>query len=143
MKPKKSLLWIIVAVVILVAGVYIVFVMNRTTIDLPATDAITSITMEHFKDYASAGEITITDKGEIKSILGELSGAVKTRRWTVNDYPTAANYLVVRLFREGKMQTLCLYSDGADYIEEPYVAVYRTKKGFNCIYSMYSAQNKA
>jgi len=37
------------------------------------------------------------------------------------------------------MRTLCLYSDGADYIEEPYVAVYRTKKGFDSIYALYSA----
>ena len=136
---KKRLFWIFIAIVILVAGVCIGLAMNRPTIDLPAADAITSITMEQFKDSISGGEIKITDIVEIESILKELSGAVKTHRWTVNDYPTEAEYLVVRLFLEGQMRTLCLYSDGADYIEEPYVAVYRTKKGFDHFYASYSA----
>ena len=139
MNSKKSALYVVIIAVILVAGVCFGFAISRTAIDLPAADAISSITMEGFKDSISDGEIKITDIAEIENVLDELSGAVKTHRWTVNDYPTAADYLVVRLFLEGQMRTLCLYSDGADYIEEPYVAVYRTKKGFDSIYALYSA----
>ena len=143
MHYKKPTLWVAVAAAVLVGVVGIGFAMNRVTaVNLPNAEAIVSVSMDRYTGHASAGEIVVTGKDEIQNVLGALSGATKTMRRSTNDYPTENEYLVVRLRLENETRTLCLYADGANYIEEPYVAIYRAKKNFDGLYSMYAAYSQ-
>src|SRR5690606_15605093 len=54
--------------------------------------------------------------------------------------PTQDNYLIVRLIMENESRTLFLYSKGGrNYIEEPYVGIYKTRgNSSKALYRVYT-----
>ncbi|GEM_PF-987361 len=110
------------------------------TLELPGASAVLSVHMEQFNEYESLGPVVITDGSDIESVLSSLSGARKTLRRSVNDYPAKNNYLIVRLILENETRTLCLYGEGNTYyIEEPYIGVYRSDRDASvAVYKIYA-----
>lgn len=141
---KKPSRIIIAAAIVLVAALSVGFAVNRAmnNSELPSADSVISVSMNQYNEFVPSGEITITDKSEITQILNALSGATKTWRQSVNDTPLVGDYLRVSMnLAEGERasRTLFLYADGEDYIEQPYVGIYRLKNRINYLYSVYAA----
>ena len=141
---KKSSRIIIIVAVMLVAVVGVGFMANRSsTIDLPAADSVLFVTMNQYDENTPVGEVVIKDPSEISQLLDALSRSTKTGRQSIHDTPIGGSYLTVQLQLENGTRTLYLYTDGADYIEDPYVGIYRPRRGqFNFIHSMYSAYSR-
>ena len=138
LNKKNIFIWIIIVAAVIIASAFLLS--NKQTISLIDTDIVIMLDMEQFNEGLSMGLITVTDREKIEIVLLNLSGAIKTMRITVNDYPIQDNYLVVRLISEKERQTMCLYSDGGSYyVEEPYVGVYKNNRDANAaIYSVYT-----
>ncbi|MDR0292560.1 MAG: DUF5301 domain-containing protein [Oscillospiraceae bacterium] len=142
LKFKKSSRVIIVVAVALVAVLSVGFAVNRANgveIELPNADDVSFVSMNQYNEFAPIGEAVIRDRSEIDTILSVLSGAAKTRKQSIHDAPIDDNYLVVRLHLANEIKTFCLYTDGTDYIEEPYLGIYRSRQGFRSLYSIYTA----
>lgn len=138
---KKPSFWIICAAVVVVAvGLIILLTKMVKTLELPDTASVTAVEMEQFNDMLTVGRVAITDAGQIDSILSALTGARKTLRYSVNDYPTTDNFLGVTLIEKDRARKLFLYSEGGEYyIEEPYVGIYRTnRKTSEALYRVYT-----
>ncbi|RCX12988.1 uncharacterized protein DUF5300 [Anaerobacterium chartisolvens] len=138
---KKPALWVITVVVIACTAAAVFLLANPVKmLELPDAASVLSMDMEQFNEYESLGAVTATDKGDIKSVLSALTGARKTLRSSVNDYPVQNSYLVIRLNLSEERRTLCLYSEGsAYYIEEPYIGVYRSSSDANAaIHKIYT-----
>ncbi|MDR1539004.1 MAG: DUF5301 domain-containing protein [Clostridiales bacterium] len=135
-KPSRVIIMLAVAfVAVLSAG----FAVNRAAkIELPVAEDVLSVTMNRYNEYQPIGEVAVTGKIEINQLLNALSGATKTWKTSINDNPVSSEYLVVRLYLQNEMRTLYLYTEGVDYIEEPYLAIYRSKAKFNFAYSIYN-----
>ena len=124
---KKPAFWIVCAAVVVAAvGAVLLMANPAQTLELPDTASVFTIEMEQFNDRLSVGRVVITGAEQIDAILSAMAGAKKTLRHSVNDYPAQDNYLVVRLIIENETRTLCLYSEGGEYIEEPYAGIYKT-----------------
>lgn len=143
MKSKRHIqITVIMSAVLIIVAIMIIFLLgdwNNKKLKLPDADSVLSISINQYNDYTPVGEIIITDRTEINNILSTMSGAAKTMKVSVNDYPAEEKYLIIRLYLENEMRTLCLYTSSTDYIEEPYVGIYRSKKKFDYVYSVYSA----
>lgn len=138
---KKPTFWVAAAVVIACAAATVFLLANPAkTLDLPEATAILSTDMEQFNEHESLGPVSITDSGDMETVLSALSGARKTLKQSVNDYPIQSNYLVIRLNLSEEQKTLCLYSEGNTYyIEEPYVGVYKSNRDTSvAIYKIYN-----
>lgn len=97
-------------------------------LELPNATSVLAMEMEQINAGTSDGRTTVTDSGDIKTVLSALSGAGKTLTQSVNDDPAQENYLIVRLVLEGEEKTLYLYTRGNGYyVEEPYSGVYKYK----------------
>jgi hypothetical protein len=124
---KKPAFWIVCAAVVVAAvGAVLLMANPAQTLELPDTASVFTVEMEQFNDRLSVGRVVITGAEQIDAILSAMAGAKKTLRHSVNDYPAQDNYLVVRLIIENETRTLCLYSEGGEYIEEPYAGIYKT-----------------
>jgi len=138
---KKPACRVVVAAVIACAAAAVLLLANpMKTLELPEADAVQSIETEQFNEYESLGPVSITDRGDLETVLSALSGAKKTLRQSVNDYPIQSNYLVIRLNLSEEHRTLFLYADGnAYYVEEPYVGVYKSNRDTSvAIYKIYN-----
>jgi hypothetical protein len=126
---KKPAFWIVCAAVIVAAvGAVLLMANSAQTLELPDTAAVFTVEMEQFNDRLSVGRVVITDAEQIKTVLSTMAGARKTPGRSVNDRPTQYNYLALKLIMEEETRTLFLYSkDSRDYIEEPYVGIYKTR----------------
>ena len=125
---KKPAFWIVCAAAVAAAAGAVLLTANPAqTLELPGTASVFTVEMEQFNDRLSIGRVVITDAEQIETILSAMAGAKKTLGRSVNDYPTQEKYLVVRLIMENEMRTLCLYSEGGEYIEEPYIGIYKTR----------------
>lgn len=140
---KKPVFW--AAVVCLVIAVLMTLISAKTP-ELPEAASVLSMEMVQFNENASLGAVTITDGDQIAAVIYALSGAGKTLRQSVNDYPTENNYLIVRFKLPGERErrTLYLYSeDNLYYIEEPYVGIYRSSRDSSvAIYKIYTGSVK-
>ncbi|QHA01445.1 DUF5301 domain-containing protein [Dehalobacter restrictus] len=130
MSFKKPAVWIVITAVIACIAVMLLLLANPAkSLELPDAASVLSMDMEQFDEYETLGIVTITDSSNVETVLSALSGARKTLRQSVNDYPVQNNYLIVRLNLAGERRTLCLYAEGnAYYIEEPYVGIYRSNR---------------
>lgn len=124
---KKPAFWLVctAAVAVVVIAVFLIIYMAQT-LEFPETASVFTIEMEQFNDRLSVGRSVITDAGQIETILSAMAGAKKTLGCSIYDYPVQDNYLVVRLIIENETRTLYLYSEGGEYIEEPYAGIYKT-----------------
>jgi hypothetical protein len=141
MNFKKPAVWMVITAVIACIAVTLLLLANPAkSLELPDAASVLSMDMEQFNEYESLGVVTITDSSNVESVLSALSGARKTLRQSVNDYPVQNNYLIVRLNLAGERRTLCLYAEGdAYYIEEPYVGIYRSDRNASVeIYKIYT-----
>lgn len=149
---KKTIIWLIcIVILVAIVAVACLFTILKQSIDIPEPASVLSVEIEQFHDHKSVAHSVITDVEQIEEILSALSGARKTLRQSVTDYPTTKSYFVVRLILKEQMRTLCLYSEGRRYfIEEPYVGVYSCSKHvydlvhevFEKVYDNHSVQNK-
>lgn len=126
---KRPAFWLVcVAAVATAAGAVLLTANPVQIFELPKTASVFTVEMEQFNDRLSVGPVVITDAEKIETILSAMAGAKKTLGRSVNDYPVQDKYLVVRLIMENETRTLCLYSEGgSEYIEEPYVGIYKTR----------------
>jgi beta-lactamase regulating signal transducer with metallopeptidase domain len=144
MNFKKPAVWAIAVLVVLVAALSVGFAANGAgKLALPDADSVTAIELEQFNNNETVGQAIIEGKTEISAILYAISGATKTHAPSVNDSPTADNYLVVRLKLADAQRTLYLYTDGGNYIEEPYSGTYRAGGTFDDVYAVYNAHLQA
>ncbi|MCX7746164.1 MAG: DUF5301 domain-containing protein [Clostridia bacterium] len=138
---KRPAFWLVCAAVVsaVVATIFL-FAYKTQTLELPETASVFTVEMEQFNDRLSVGCVVITDAEQIETILSAMAGAKKTLRHSANDYPEQDNYLVARLIMENEMRTLCLYSEGgSEYIEEPYVGIYKTRgNSSKALYKVYT-----
>ena len=143
---KEPAFWVVAAAVIACAAAAVLLLANPAkTLDIPEAAAILSIDMEQFNEHESLGPVSIRDSGDMETVLSALSGAKKTLRQSVNDYPIQSNYLVIRLNLSEEQRTLFLYTEGNTYyIEEPYVGIYKSNRDTSvAIYKIYNiALNK-
>ena len=65
-------------------------------------------------DHALLGEITIIEKNSIGDILNALSGATKTLRPAIYDYPTGSDYLIIRVHQNDNRGILDAEPDEGD-----------------------------
>ena len=138
---KKPAFWIVCAAVIIAAAGAVLLTANPAqTLELPGTASVFTVEMEQFNDRLSIGRVVITDAEQIETILSAMAGAEKTLGRSVNDCPTQDNYLIVRLIMENESRTLFLYSKGGrNYIEEPYVGIYKTRgNSSKALYRVYT-----
>ena len=141
MNFKKPAVWMVITAVIACIAVTLLLLANPAkSLELPDATSVLSMDMEQFNEYETLGVVTITDSSNIETVLSALSGARKTLRQSVNDYPVQNNYLILRLNLAGERRTLCLYAEGnAYYIEEPYVGIYRSDRNASvAIYKIYT-----
>lgn len=141
MNFKKPAVWMVIAAVIACIAVTLLLLANPAkSLELPDAASVLSVDMEQYNEYETLGAVTITDSSNVETVLSALSGARKTLRRSVNDYPVQNNYLIVRLNLAGERRTLCLYAEGnAYYIEEPYVGIYRSDRNASAaIYKIYT-----
>lgn len=141
MNFKKPAVWMVIAAVIACIAVTLLLLANPAkSLALPDAASVISVDMEQYNEYETLGVVTITDSSNVKTVLSALSGARKTLRQSVNDYPVQNNYLIVRLNLAGEIRTLCLYAEGnAYYIEEPYVGIFRSDRNASvAIYKIYT-----
>ena len=141
MNFRKPAVWMVITAVIACIAVTLLLLANPAkSLELPDAASVLSMDMEQFNEYETLGVVTITDSGNVETVLSALSGARKTLRQSVNDYPVQNNYLIVRLNLAGERRTLCLYAEGnAYYIEEPYVGIYRSDRNASvAIYKIYT-----
>lgn len=144
MNFRKPTIWMVITAVIVCIAVALLLLADPTKVlDLPDTASVLSMDMEQFNEYESLGVVTITDSSNVETVLTALSGARKTLRQSVNDYPVQNNYLIVRLNLAGERRTLCLYTEGNTYyIEEPYVGIYRSDRNASAaIYKIYTSSS--
>ncbi len=127
---RKPTFWLVcTAVFAVIVGAIGILSGSAELVDIPDMASVLSIEMEQYSGGESISRVAIGDIERIEAILRALSGASKTFKRSVNDYPTQDSYLVVRLILEDEMRTLCWYSEGGrDYIEQPYVGIYRSSK---------------
>jgi hypothetical protein len=126
----------VTSALILIAGCA---VNMASEIDLPDAEAVQYIAMNQYNELSLAGGAMITDRNEMNRVLSSLSGAVETAKTSVNDSPAVDEYLIIRFRLENETRTMFLYTmDGADYLEEPYVGIYRMKHGLDDLYSIYT-----
>ena len=138
---KKSAFWVVItAVIVCIAAAICLLANPAKTLQLPEAASIRSMDMEQFNEHESLGQVTITDSGDMETVLSALSGVRKTLRQSVNDYPMQSNYLVIRISLSGEQRTLCLYAEGNTYyIEEPYVGIYKSNRDTSvAIYKIYN-----
>ena len=141
---KKPAFWVTaVAVIACIVAAVFLLANPAKTLELPSASDVSSIDMEQFNEHESLGSVNITNGGDIETVLSALSGARKTLRQSVNDYPIQNNYLVVSLNLTGERKTLCLYTEGNTYyIEEPYVGIYRSNRDASvATYKIYTGSN--
>ncbi len=141
MSFKKPAVWMVIAAVIVCIAVTLLLLANPAKLlELPDAASVLSVDMEQYNEYETLGVVTITDSSNVETVLSALSGARKTLRRSVNDYPVQNNYLIVRLNLAGERRTLCLYAEGnAYYIEEPYVGIFRSDRNASAaIYKIYT-----
>ncbi len=141
MNFKKPAVWMVIAAVIACIAVTLLLLANPAkSLALPDAASVISVDMEQYNEYETLGVVTITDSSNVETVLSALSGARKTLRQSVNDYPVLNNYLIVRLNLAGERRTLCLYAEGnAYYIEEPYVGIFRSDRNASvAIYKIYT-----
>jgi len=126
---KKLAFWIVcAAVIVVVVGAVLLMANPAQTLKLPDVASVFFVEMEQFNDRSSVGRVVVTDAGQLETVLSAMAGAEKTLGRSVNDCPTQDNYLIVRLIMENESRTLFLYSKGGrNYIEEPYVGIYKTR----------------
>lgn len=139
---KKPAFWVVAAAVIACAAATVLLLANPAkTLELPEADAVLSIELEQFNEYESLGPVSLTDSGDMESVLSALSGAKKALRQSVNDHPIQSNYLVISLDCSEVHRTLFLYAEGnAYYIEETYVGVYKSSRDASvALYQIYTA----
>ena len=141
---KKTLRLVILAAIALAVALIAGLALNRVNaLKLPSTEDVLSVSMNQYIERSEVGEIVLTDKSVMNDIFKALSGATKTMRQSIHDYPVSKDYFVIRVQLEGEQRTLCLYTEGVDYIEEPYIGIYRPKASdFHYISSIYAAQEK-
>lgn len=142
MNFKKPAVWMVIAAVIACMAVTLLLLVNPAkSLELSDAASVLSVDMEQYNEYETLGAVTITDSSNVETVLSALSGARKTLRRSVNDYPVQNNYLIVRLNLAGERRTLCLYAEGnAYYIEEPYVGIYRSDRNASAaIYKIYTS----
>jgi len=141
MNFRKPAVWMVITTVIACIAVTLLLLANPAKVlELPDAASVLSMDMEQFNEYKTLGVVNITDSSNVKTVLSSLSGAGKTLRRSVNDYPVQKNYLIIRLNLAGERRTLCLYAEGnAYYIEEPYVGIYRSDRNASVeIYKIYT-----
>lgn len=144
MNFKKPAAWMVITAVIACIAVTLLLLANPAkSLELPDAASVLSMDMEQFNEYETLGAVTITDSSNVETVLSALSGARKTMRQSVNDYPLQNNYLIVRLNLAGERRTLCLYAEGNSYyIEEPYVGIYRSDRNASvAIYKIYTGSD--
>lgn len=138
---KKLAFWIVcAAVIVVVVGAVLLMANPAQTLKLPDVASVFFVEMEQFNDRSSVGRVVITGAEQIDAVLSAMAGAKKTLRRSVNDCPTQDNYLIVRLIMENESRTLFLYSKGGrNYIEEPYVGIYKTRgNSSKALYRVYT-----
>lgn len=139
---KRPAFRVVAAAVIACAAAAVLLLANPAkTLELPEAAAVRSIELEQFNEYESLGPASLTDSGDIESVLSALSGARKTLRQSVNDHPIQSNDLVISLDCSGVRRTLFLYAEGnAYYIEEPHVGIYKSDRDASvALYQIYTA----
>ncbi|KPU42240.1 hypothetical protein OXPF_40240 [Oxobacter pfennigii] len=144
MNLKKPSLWILTTVVIVfvVIAVFFMTVLMKK-LELPDSSDVISMKLEQFNDGETIGGTVITDKEDIETVLAAFSGAKKTMRYSVNDYPTVNDYLIIRFNLKGTSRTLCLYNEWNDYlIEEPYIGIYKYKGDKEKVESIYGVYTR-
>ena len=138
---KKLAFWIVcAAVIVVVVGAVLLMANPAQTLKLPDVASVFFVEMEQFNDRSSVGRVVVTDAGQLETVLSAMAGAEKTLGRSVNDCPTQDNYLIVRLIMENESRTLFLYSKGGrNYIEEPYVGIYKTRgNSSKALYRVYT-----
>ena len=126
LKYKKPMLWtlcIIVPLVIVIAAALIANPVKRLA--LPDTSSIASIEIDQNSGQEIVESVSIDEDSDINLILSRLDEA-KRAEDSMNDYPAQSDYITIRFKVLDSERILYLYSDeNADYIEEPYVGIYK------------------
>lgn len=95
-------------------------------IDCPNAEDITKITLAQNDDTSIVVEAPI-----FAEILQKLHNTDPTRRWSVNDYPTAETYYTIELDTPVREYRYFIYVENTQvYVESPYEGIYRASQQF-------------
>ena len=129
MKKEKWLIPFVVVVttallvfaVVSAPAVYDHFFPMAATVVCPNEEDVASISLMDNSDPAAV--IELDDFGYI---LHSIRNAQPTRNWSVNDYPTAAQYYTIEINTSQRQYRYFVYiEDSQVYLERPYEGVYK------------------
>lgn len=100
---RKRTFWLLCAVLLAAIAGAVCLLSTLQPLALPATTAVLSVEMEQWSAGESQGRLTITDPGEVETILTTLAAAREKLGRSVSDYPSQTDYLVVRLILPDEM----------------------------------------
>lgn len=132
-QPKMLMITLAAVVVVAVAAVAFTFgsAAGKIPAALPQSSEVRSITIERINDGENLGEVRVSQKADVESILGALADTDKTLRESVNDAPYKDSYFRIDI-NGAEYRRFYLYSDGGKYyVEEPYAGIYRINHEVN------------
>lgn len=89
-------------------------------IDYPDKEDIISISLVNNN---TSYLITASD---FKTFLQYIHNSDPTRQWSIQDYPSVANYYTIELLTENRLYRYFVYTEGSQiYIEHPYEGIYK------------------
>ena len=123
---------IIVIIILIIGGVILGYSMYNKMfpmapdIVIPGDDEIFEIAIS-----GSYGDKVFLDDKDEDKIISLMRSCQPTRKWTINDYPTAEYYYIVTVYtsEDGDGYRYFVYEeDGRVYLELPYHGVYTVDK---------------
>ena len=66
------------------------------------------------------------EEAELVKLLEHFDAVTPTRKWSVQDYPTAKTYYIIELHTENRLYRYFVYTEGTQvYVEHPYEGIYK------------------
>ena len=128
MNPKKLLftIGVIVSVALFVFAiwggfaVYDYFFPMAEAITYPTNEEVTLVSLSQ-----NNGTSIQVDNAELVVLLEHIGNVAPTRKWSVQDYPTAKAYYTIELHTEKRLYRYFVYTEGSQvYVESPYKGIY-------------------
>ena len=124
MKKTSSIICVPVLIIIIISGAWLAidrFFPKAEALEVPHYDGVIAVSLSDNK-----GNAADIDKTVFEGILHCISGATPTRQMSVNDYPGAEAYYVIRVETDERQYCYFVYEDSSRiYIESPYEGIYK------------------
>jgi len=131
MKNKNSLIlvlviFLVVALVVLACAIVNSMFPEAAPISYPDSSSIMSFVL-----IQNDGSSVSVDMDDFNDFLQNIRNAQPTRKWSVQDYPTAEAYYTLEISTADRFYRYFIYTENSQvYIEHPYEGIYKTTPYF-------------